>query len=110
MDEISLKYQQAAQQQLGHIEAVGEAFRQECQKLKDQTEAEIAKLNPQAANFHEQSSRLKLALKDNLQKVLQQMEMELRRSFGVGLIELEEIYHQKELASIKKIEQEILAL
>jgi hypothetical protein len=38
------------------------------------------------------------------------MEMELKRSFGIGLIELEEIYHQKELASIKKIEQEILAL
>lgn len=110
MDPISQKYQQAAQRQLNHIEAVGEAFRQQCQKLKDETEAKIAALDKNAPDFLEKSNHLKLNLKDNLQKVLTEMELELKRSFGIGLLELEEIYHQKELVGIKKLEQEILAL
>ena len=110
MDEISQKYALAAQGQLSHIENVSQAFQQKCQELKDQTEQKINSLDKNSLDFNNQANLLKLNLKENLNTVLTQLEKELKRSFGIGILELEEIYHQKEIHSLQKLEQEILAL
>lgn len=110
MDEISLKYQQTAQNQLNHIEDVARAFQQKCQELKDEAEQKINALDPNSPDLQDKTNHLKLELKEALNTVLAQLEHELKRSFGIGLLELEDIYHQKELQSMKTLEQEILAL
>ena len=110
MDEISQQYATAAQGQLSHIENVSRAFQQKCQELKDQTEQEINALDKDSPDLQIKTNQLKLTLKENLQTVLTQLERELKRSFGIGIVELEKIYHQKELRSMKILEQEILAL
>lgn len=110
MDAISIQYQQAAQNQLNHIEAVAQAFQNKCQELKDATEQKINALDHNAPDFTDKSNHLKVELKDTLNIVLTQLKKELNRSFGIGIVELEDIYHQKEIQSMKKLEQEILAL
>lgn len=110
MDEISTKYQQAAQNQLSHIEAVSQAFYQQCELLKSDTEKAIAALDKSQPTVVDQENRLKLKLKQNLQMVLDQYEKELKNKFLIGLTELEEIYRQKELQKMDEIEKQILAI
>jgi hypothetical protein len=110
MDELSAKYQQAAQNQLNHIEAVSKAFYQQCELLKNTTEQAISALDKSQPAAQDQENRLKLKLKKDLQMVLAQYEKELKNKFLIGLTDLEEIYRQKELQKMDEIEKQILAI
>jgi len=110
MDPISDQYNQESQKQLSYIETVGQAFYSQCEKLKNEAEKQIAALNPADTNRQDQENRIKLKLKQDLKLVLDQFEKELLRSFGIGLVELEKIYHQKEINKLGELEKEILAL
>jgi len=110
MDEITQQYQQAAQAQLQHIEEVARAFQNKCLELKNEAEQKISALDKNSPQYKGESGKIKLKLKDDLATVLVKMERELKRSFGIGLIELENIYHQREIQSIIKLEEQILAL
>ncbi len=110
MDQITEKYNQAAQKQMNHIEAVSQAFQQQCSKLKDETEKLIATIDQTQPNAKELEGRYKVKLKRDLKQVLTEYEKELRRSFGESLNEMEVIYRQKEAQRIGEIEQEILSM
>ncbi len=110
MDEISLQYQQEAQKQTQHMEAVIEAFYKQCDFLKNEAEKAIAALDTALPDRQNQENRIKLKLKKDLQTVLEQFEKELKRSFGLGLVDLENIYHKKEVQKMAEIELEISKL
>jgi predicted metal-dependent hydrolase len=110
MDKITEQYSQAAQKQLQQLELVSQAFRQQCEKLKIETEQRIATIDRTKTQAQDLENRYKLKLKQDLQQVLNEYEKELQRNFGIGLIELENIYRQKEMQRLQEIEQEILAM
>jgi hypothetical protein len=112
MDQITIAYNQSAQKQLQHIEYVSQAFRQQCEKLKNETEQRIAAIDKTqpAATVQDLENRFKLKLKQDLKQVLNEYEKELHRSFGIGLVELEKIYRQKEMERMAQMEKEILAM
>jgi hypothetical protein len=110
MDEITLKYQQTAQNQLSHIEAVSQAFYQQCELLKNTAEKDIAALDKNLPDSREQENRIKLKLKQDLTMVLGQYEKELKSKFLIGLTDLEEIYRLKELNRMKELEKLILTI
>lgn len=107
MDQITEQYNQAAQKQFSYIEAISQAFRTQCEKLKNETEQQIATLDQTKPESTDQANHLKLKLKRDLKIVLDQYEKELRRSFGIGLTELESIYCQKGFQRMAEIEKEI---
>lgn len=108
MDPINEKYKEAAQNQLQHIDNVAAAFRQKCEELKNSTEQQIAALDPKTPELTNQINMLKLKLKQDLDVVVSQFEKEMKRSFNMGLVSLEDIYHQKELMRLAEIEREVL--
>lgn len=110
MDQITENYNQAAQKQFQHIEAVSLAFRSQCEKLKVETEQKIAALDQTKPESKDLENHLKLDLKRNLKIVLDQYEKELRRSFGVSLSEMENIYRLKEEQRLDEIDKEIAAM
>lgn len=112
MDQLTINYNQAAQKQLQHIELVSQAFKDQCQKLKNEAEQRIAGIDKTLppAQAQDLENRYKLKLKQDLKQVLNEYEKELNRSFGIGLVELENIYRQKEIERMAELEKEILAM
>lgn len=110
MDEISLKYQQEAQNQLNGIASAKAAFEAECKALKDSTEEKIAALDQTDPLKEDKANKLKLELKKDLNKKLVQFEKDQRHNFTDGIVKLEDIFHEKEVRRMKEIEQEILSM
>lgn len=110
MDSIITAYTQKAQDQLARIEKISQAFEQQCTKLKLETEERIGKIDPKNPAAKDLENRQKLKLKQDLQQALTDYEKALRQDFGLGLIELEKIYHQKELQKMQEIEAAILTM
>ena len=96
-------YDQQIQKHLDYIRMVSEACRQKCEQLKVDAEKQIAAINKPGS---EDEIKVKVQLKKDLDKVVEEFEKEMRRSFINNLTELEEIYRQKELIAIAIIEKE----
>jgi hypothetical protein len=108
MDSVSQKYQAASQQEMDYIEKVTQAFSNKCEELKTQTEQKIAALDTKDPDFKNKENQLKLELKRALDKMVDEYEKEVKKSFRLSIVGLEEIYHQKELMRLQEIEKEIL--
>lgn len=108
MDPISQKYQNASQGEMDYIEKVTQAFQTQCEQLRTQTEQKISALDPNLANRQDQENLFKLELKRSLDKLVEEYEKEIKRSFIKSIVSLEDIYHEKELIRLAELEKEIL--
>ena len=59
-------------------------------------------------DLKDKENHLKLDLKRALDTMIEQFEAELKGSFRQSIVNLEGIYHQKELMRLKEIDQEII--
>ena len=108
MDSISQKYQEESQKQLVQIEQATVSLHQKCDELRIATEQKIASLNQQDADYQNKVNLLKLQLKRDLDTLIEQYEHDLKNNFRSGIVNLEDIYHEKEISRLKELEQEVL--
>lgn len=110
MDQIKKQYDEEAQKQLIYIETISDAFNKECTRLKEQAEFKINQLNQNDPSIKDQENTIKLQLKLDLKKVLDQYEKELKKNFINGIKSLENIYILKEKQKLLEIEKEVLQI
>lgn len=110
MDQIKEQYNDEAKKQLIYIETISDAFNKECTRLKDQAELKISQLNQNDPSVKDQENKIKLQLKLDLKKVLDQYEKELKKNFISGIKSLESIYALKEKQKLLEIEREVLQI
>lgn len=102
-----ISYQEYIQKQLAEYTNHFEKFKSKCleqQAITDQKIAALDKANPQ---FKEQEIDLKVELKNLLDQMLKQFELEMRRSFGDNLSALEEKYNQNNQHKLEQLEESL---
>jgi hypothetical protein len=103
MAQFDENYQQQIQKYLDYIRVVSEACQKRCDELRMEAEKKIAALN---GNNSDEELKIKIQLKKDLDQMIEEFDKEMRKSFGNSLVTLEEIYRQKELLYLNKIEEQ----
>ncbi len=100
----NLQYNEQINKHLTYINQVKLAFEKQCEKLKNTAEIAISKIPVTSIDKKDQEIKIKVELKKNLDKTLEEFGKVLKDSFGNNLILLERIYREKENLRLKEIE------
>lgn len=99
-----LQYHEQINKHLAYINQVKLAFEKQCEKFKNEAEIAISQIPANSPNSKDQEIKIKVELKKNLNRTLEEFETILKNSFGNNLILLEKIYREKEDLRLKEIE------
>lgn len=104
MATIDEQYQQLINEQRGYLNKLQEAFNTHCDQITKEAEDKIANI---PKTDPESQKKILITQKTGLDNALNEFKRELNNSTGKTRKKLEELYTQKELEKLEKLEAQI---